>query len=47
MDTGSVQRRFWEGPDGPRSRMEIVAYHVTVCPEEVTESSLIRAPNGP
>lgn len=45
--TGSFQRRFWEGPDGPRSRMEIVAHHVTIYPEEVIESSFARAPNGP
>jgi single-stranded DNA-binding protein len=27
--TGSVQRRFWEGPDGRRSRLEVVAGMVT------------------
>lgn len=25
---GSVQRRFWEGPDGRRSRIEVVAEQV-------------------
>jgi single-stranded DNA-binding protein len=32
--TGSVQRRFWEGPDGRRSRLEVVATHVAGMPEE-------------
>ncbi len=32
---GSVQRRFWEAPDGRRSRLEIVAEHVNV--DEVEE----------
>ncbi len=26
--TGGVERRFWEAPDGRRSRLEIVARHV-------------------
>ncbi len=26
---GSVQRRYWESPDGRRSRMEVVAEQVT------------------
>lgn len=26
--SGSIQRRFWDGPDGRRSRLEIVANHV-------------------
>jgi single-stranded DNA-binding protein len=26
--TGSVQRRFWEGVDGRRSRLEVIAAHV-------------------
>jgi len=25
---GSIQRRFWSGPDGRRSRLEIVAHHM-------------------
>ena len=35
---GAVQRRFWEGPGGRRSRLEVVAHQVTVRqpePEEV------------
>jgi single-stranded DNA-binding protein len=32
--TGSVQRRFWEGSDGRRSRLEIVATHVAGEPKE-------------
>lgn len=28
--TGSVQRRFWEGPDGRKSRLEIIAEVLTV-----------------
>lgn len=31
--TGSVQRRFWEGVDGRRSRLEIVALHVADAPD--------------
>jgi single-strand DNA-binding protein len=27
---GSVQRRFWESPDGRRSRLEVVAEQVTI-----------------
>jgi hypothetical protein len=27
--SGSVQRRFWEDADGRRSRIEVVAEHVT------------------
>ncbi|HZD22635.1 MAG TPA: single-stranded DNA-binding protein [Acidimicrobiia bacterium] len=27
---GSVQRRYWESPDGRRSRLEVVAEQVTV-----------------
>jgi single-stranded DNA-binding protein len=27
---GSVQRRFWEGPDGRRSRIEVVAEQVNL-----------------
>jgi hypothetical protein len=27
---GSVQRRFWEAPDGRRSRLEVVAEQVNV-----------------
>jgi single-stranded DNA-binding protein len=27
---GSVQRRFWEAPDGRRSRVEIVAEQITL-----------------
>lgn len=27
---GSVQRRFWESPDGRRSRVEVVAEQVTL-----------------
>ena len=26
--TGNVQRRFWEAPDGRRSRVEVVAHQV-------------------
>ena len=28
--SGSVQRRFWESPDGRRSRIEVVAENVTI-----------------
>lgn len=28
--TGSVQRRFWESPEGRRSRLEVVAAQVSV-----------------
>ena len=27
---GSVQRRYWESPDGRRSRVEVVAEHVRI-----------------
>ncbi len=27
--TGAVQRRYWEGPDGRRSRIEMIAEHVS------------------
>lgn len=34
--TGSLQRRFWEGPDGSRSRLEIVAEQVTAPDQEAS-----------
>ncbi len=30
--SGSVQRRFWEGPDGRRSRLELMAQHIAPDP---------------
>lgn len=36
---GSAQRRFWESPDGRRSRVEIVAEQVTFHPAEELESA--------
>ena len=35
--TGSVQRRFWEGVGGRRSRLEVVAAHVAEKPEEIEQ----------
>ncbi len=35
--TGSVQRRFWEGADGRRSRLEVVAAHVAEKGEETPQ----------
>lgn len=32
---GAVQRRFWESPDGRRSRIEVVAEQVTFKEEEL------------
>lgn len=32
--TGTVQRRFWESPEGRRSRLEIVAHQVR-CADDV------------
>lgn len=32
---GSVQRRFWEAPDGRRSRIEVVAEQVTLKEEDL------------
>lgn len=32
--TGSIRRRYWEGPDGRRSRLEVVADHVTPRPAD-------------
>jgi single-stranded DNA-binding protein len=37
--TGSLQRRFWDGPDGRKSRIELVASEITLNawdPEEAT-----------
>lgn len=45
--SGSVQRRFWEAPDGPRSRIEIVASHVNTCSDDVTESIVSNDSGGP
>jgi single-stranded DNA-binding protein len=28
--TGELQRRYWESPDGRRSRLELVAHRITV-----------------
>ncbi len=33
--TGTVQRRFWSNPDGRRSRLEIVADHVALRPDDL------------
>lgn len=32
--TGSVQRRYWESADGRRSKLEVVAAHVSVISED-------------
>lgn len=32
--TGSVQRRYWESADGRRSKLEVVAAHVSVINED-------------
>jgi single-stranded DNA-binding protein len=32
--TGAIQRRFWEDTDGRRSRLEIVAEHVSLREDE-------------
>lgn len=45
--SGSVQRRFWEGPDGPRSRIEIVVSHVDTCRDDVSESVMNNDSRGP
>lgn len=37
--SGCVQRRFWDGPDGRRSRLEIVAHHVDLRPSEELTST--------
>jgi len=34
---GAVQRRYWESPDGRRSRLEVVAAQVTVHEPDVEE----------
>jgi single-strand DNA-binding protein len=34
---GGVQRRFWSGAEGRRSRLEVVADHVCLRPEEDAE----------
>lgn len=30
MVVGAVQRRFWPAPDGRRSRLEVIADHITL-----------------
>jgi single-stranded DNA-binding protein len=32
MIVGMVQRRFWQAPDGRRSRVEVIAHHVEAAP---------------
>jgi len=32
--TGAVQRRFWDAAQGRRSRIELVAHHVELRPDE-------------
>ncbi len=40
----TIQRRFWNAPDGRRSRLEIVAYHVELRqPEDEPESEVANA----
>ena len=36
---GAVQRRFWESPDGRRSRLEVVAEHVAVIGAEIDDEA--------
>jgi single-strand DNA-binding protein len=36
---GSIQRRFWSGPEGRRSRLEIVAHHMELKPGAVVAAS--------
>jgi single-stranded DNA-binding protein len=40
---GSAQRRFWEGPEGRRSRIEIVAEQVTHDIAEEPESAAAKS----
>ena len=35
--TGSVQRRYWESADGRRSKIEVVAGHVSVQVDDLKE----------
>lgn len=37
---GSVQRRFWDGMEGRRSRIEVVARHIEVKEQSQQEASL-------
>jgi len=37
---GSVQRRFWSGDDGRRSRLEVIANEVVARVNEVTEEMI-------
>lgn len=39
---GSVQRRFWEGPDGRRSRVQVVAEQVTIDDVEDLEPVVVK-----
>ena len=36
---GSIQRRFWDGGDGRRSRIEVVAHHVQTADEPAFSES--------
>lgn len=36
---GGAQRRFWEAKEGRKNRVEIIARHVTVDPQEVDEAA--------
>lgn len=36
---GSLQRRFWSGEEGRRSRLELVAFHIEPKPNDATASS--------
>jgi single-stranded DNA-binding protein len=40
---GSVQRRFWESPDGRRSRVEIVAEEIHLRAAEALEEAAVDA----
>ena len=37
--SGSVQRRFWDGEGGRRSRLEVVASHITRIPASLPASA--------
>ena len=42
--TGSVQRRYWESADGRRSKIEVVAAHVSVYADDsLDDESAVRS----
>jgi single-strand DNA-binding protein len=44
---GTVQRRFWSGAEGRRSRLEVIAHHMQLTDHEAATSTMTLEDSGP